>query len=153
MKISRMPTQDIVVPQPKIQKLQHDDVRSENNSSVFADHHPRLISDKSTTRNDEGINSHGSNRGTLYNNTDLSDPIGWMKISDTTGEFDKCLRGVTTVGEPREEAEACPFTSCRSMSVHFTEPTRFPRVLNAPPRRFYRTFWRAMARKALKRLV
>jgi hypothetical protein len=140
--MSRSRAKGDVEPQPKIPKLH--DIRSHNRSD-YTTHYHWMNSDQSTAQTREAY-GYESDRSTLWA-TDMRDLIGLMSNRlPTTCELYTWPETAEVERREEAEAEACECAPERS------EATICPPVSNAPPRRFYRTFWRAMARKALMRV-
>jgi hypothetical protein len=96
------------------------------------------------------VSDHGAERSQRYSETDFSDLIDMMSNSMYTTKS-MILQGETGTSERKELNLG---TEAKSAAVHdATEPMRSLGVgaSRIPPKRFYRTFWRAMARKALER--
>ncbi len=139
---------EAVDPQPKIRKLHN--IQSHNRSvSQYQWMSSDQYSDPSRAQN----HGYESYRSTFWAPADLGDLLGLMvKHLPTTGEDymwpETAVANRGEEAEAKAEAKAC---QCSAPGRSEVEPTRYPTALNTP-RRFYRTFWRAMVRKALWRV-
>ena len=138
----------MVEPQLKIRKLHN--IRS-SDICANATQHDWIDYDQSTavTAHHNEAYGHGSSCSTLFVNTNLNVLVGLM-ANHLPMEFEEYKWPGVLVAVRKEEATAeasqCAPGSSEPNTVIASSP-----IFNAPPRRFYRTFWRAMAKRALMR--